>query len=136
MGDTFVARVVLAMTADAYTISEPGGTVELYLNASIDFANWNYLLLGSISGTEPGTLLPGGRVTLPLNWDLFTNIVINMVNGPIFQNFMGKLDMNGTATATLNLPPVPGAAGLTLYFAYALKPYDFASNPVAIDIVP
>jgi hypothetical protein len=60
-----------------------------------------------------------------------------MINGPIFQNFMGSLDGTGSATATLNLPPVPGAAGLTMHYAYALNnPWDFVSNPVAVEIVP
>ena len=113
-----------------------GGLANFVLNAGADNANRNYFLLGSVSGTEPGTPLPGGLVTLPLNWDFFTNIVINMINGPIFQNFMGSLDGTGSATATLNLPPVPGAAGLIMYYAYALKPYDYVSNPVAVEIVP
>jgi hypothetical protein len=49
---------------------------------------------------------------------------------------MGQLDSQGSATAQLNLPPVPGFAGVTMYFAYALNgPWDFVSNPVPITIV-
>jgi len=37
----------------------------------------------------------------------------------------------------MNMLPFPGAAGLNLYFAFALiGPCDFASNPVVIEIVP
>jgi hypothetical protein len=50
---------------------------------------------------------------------------------------MGILDASGTATAQLNAPPVPGFAGVTMHYAYALNnPWDFVSNPVAIEIVP
>jgi hypothetical protein len=100
-------------------------------------ANRNYLVLGGLSGTQPGKLLPGGTAWLPLNWDLFTDLVVQLVNTPNLQDFMGTLDEEGGGEAILNLPPVPGAAGITLYFAYAVNgPWDFASNPVAIDIIP
>ena len=53
-------------------------------------------------------------------------------------NFMGTLDGAGSSNATFDtLAPIPGAAGLTMHFAYALNnPWDFVSNPVGIEIVP
>ena len=44
----------------------------------------------------------------------------------------------GGGSATFDtLAPIPGAAGINLYFAYALNaPWDFASNAVVIAIVP
>jgi len=96
----------------------------------------DYLLLGSVSGTAPGKPLPGGLATLPLNHDLFTNLVIAYTNTVVFQNFQGYLNGAGSATAQLNLPLLPGAAGITMHFAYALPPFDFVSNPVAIELVP
>jgi hypothetical protein len=103
----------------------------------VDNAKRNYILLGSVSGTEPGTPLPGGQVTLPLNWDIFTNLIIGLINSPVFYDFMKTLDTSGYSKAQLNLGPVPGAAGITMHFAYALnKPWDFVSNPVGIKIVP
>jgi hypothetical protein len=64
-------------------------------------------------------------------------MVMKMVNSFLFQDFMGALDGNGKAAAQMNLPPVPGFAGTTLTFAYAINaPWDFASNPVAVEIVP
>jgi hypothetical protein len=111
--------------------------VNFYLTADWDNANRQYIMLGSISGTVPGTKLPGGTVTLPLNWDLFTNIVITYGNTVLFQDFLGTLSDEGYGAAQLNLGPIPGAAGLTMHFAYALNnPWDFASNPVGIEIVP
>ena len=116
-----------------------GGVIRFILNAETDNANRNYLLLGGLTGTDPGIPLPGGKATLPLNWDLFTNLAISLINTPAFSNFMGKLDGTGSATATFDtLGPLPsGSAGLTLYFAYALNsPWDFASNPINIEVLP
>jgi hypothetical protein len=72
-----------------------------------------------------------------MNWDGFTALVVRLINTPVFQNFMGALDMSGKALATFDtLGPVPGSAGLTLSFAYGLSgPWDFASNGVNVEIV-
>ena len=94
------------------------------------------MILGSVTGTSPGTMLPSGEV-LPLNWDLFTNLVISLMNASIFQYFYGTLDGSGEAATAFNLPAGTGAAGAKLYFAYALyMPWGGASNPVEIEIVP
>jgi S-formylglutathione hydrolase FrmB len=126
------------LVSDQETIPEStGGEATFYLTAGWAHANRNYILLGSISGTDPGTPLPGSTVTLPLNWDFFTNLIVTYANSIIFQDFMGTLSDEGFATAQLNLTPVLGAAGITMHFAYALNnPWDFVSNPVEIQIVP
>jgi hypothetical protein len=136
--DVFLARLSQGLHVDVHTLSAAtGGKVHFSLDASLDNAFRNYFLLGSISGTEPGIPLPGGMATLPLNWDFFLMLVINMINGPIFQDFAGVLDSSGKGTASFNLPAGTGATGLSMYYAYALnKPYDFVSNPVMIQIVP
>lgn len=128
-----------ALSADVDQISaSAGGVVHFSLTAGAAHAGRSYLLLGSASGTVPGTQLPGGLAVLPLNWDLFMSLVIGQLNTAVFSNFLGSLDGNGSANAAFDtLGPVPGAAGLTLHFAYALnKPWNFASNAVGIDIVP
>jgi hypothetical protein len=126
-----------ALASDVTTLPEAGGTATLNLFGYERNANRNYLVLGSVSGTSPGTPLPGGMATLPLNWDVFTGLTIDLANTPVFSNFLGVLGADGNATATLNLPPVPGTAGLKMYFAYALNnPWDVVSNPVTIEIVP
>lgn len=125
------------LATDADTVPEAGGTVNFHLCGYGDKAGRNYILLGSVSGTEPGTPLPGGQAVLPLNWDAFTNTVLALVNTPVFTGFMGTLDGDGYAPASLNLPAVPGTAGLVMYFAYALNgPWDFASNAVSVEITP
>lgn len=111
-----------------------GGMAKMILLAGMPNANRNYIILGSLSGTSPGTPLPGGMATLPLNWDIFTSLGIDLINTPAFANFMGPLDGNGAGSATFDtLGAIPSAAGLTLYFAFAVaSPWDFVSNPVSI----
>jgi parallel beta-helix repeat protein len=133
----FSAGWTVPLYSDTYVIPEDtGGVSNFIFNAGEDNANRNYILLGSVSGTDPGTPLPGGMATLPINWDAFTNIVLTLLNTSVFVNFLGTLDGSGTATAQLNVPPVTGFAPLTMHYAYALNnPWDFVSNPVAVEIV-
>lgn len=126
------------LAVDAYELSESaGGVVNFMLTAGEVNANRNYLLLGSTSGTEPGILLPGGSTTLPVNWDWFSSFELALLNTVFFNNFLGTLDAKGMANAQLYLPPLPsGSAGLAMYYAYCCdKPFDFASNPVVIEVV-
>jgi hypothetical protein len=114
-----------------------GASIHFTLDAGPAKAGRNYVLLGSVSGQSPGTPLPGGYAVLPLNWDILTDVMFELINGPAFQNFLGTLDGNGMATATLNAPPLPGFANVALYFAFCINnPFDYASNCQIIWIVP
>jgi len=135
--DFSIAGDPLRLLADANTLPSGGGTVNFSLNAGSAHAGRSYLLCSGLSGTEPGTLLPGGLVKIPLNRDGLTDFVLNRLNTPAFTGFRGVLDGSGTATAQLNAPAVPGLIGTTLFFAYAAaNPWDLASNAVAVEIVP
>jgi len=127
------------LVADVDSISvRTGGVVNFNLNAGVDNANRDYFLLASASGTQPGLNLPLGE-TLPLNWDLVTELFMKLANGPMALNFSGTLDKDGKASAKLDtLGPIPGnPAGVTLNFAYLLYyPFDFVSNPVGVQILP
>jgi hypothetical protein len=111
--------------------------VNFYLTAGISNANRYFGLLGSVSGTDPGTPLPGGLATLPINWDWFTDLMINLgVSGHPHFPLFGNLDGDGNAQATLTLPGMLlHPEDITMSFAYCLEgpPWDFASN--AVDIV-
>jgi hypothetical protein len=136
--DAFVARVAMALSADVNTLPIEGdGVVNFVLSAGVANANRNYLLLGSVSGTSPGTVLPGGQAVLPLNLDYFTDFVILKINTKLFFDFLGTLNAFGDGTAQLNTkgmkPISPGCIGTVMHFAYFLS-WDFASNPVAIEI--
>jgi len=129
-----------SLVSDVNQISEAtGGKATFTLDATIDNAGRKYILLGGISGATPGTPLPGGMVTLPVNFDLLTNFIFGLINTPVFSNFLGVLNQNGQATAAWDtIQPLPaGTAGLCVNFAYALNgPWDYVSNFVIIDIVP
>jgi hypothetical protein len=116
-----------------------GGTATFTLRGSKGNARRTYVLLAGLSGTMPGTRLPGGPgngVTLPLNLDAPSALSIYPSARLMFVNFIGVLDAAGNATARLVLPAVPGTAGLQVAFAYALaSPFDFASTPAQIAIV-
>jgi len=140
--DTFDAACcqgLYPLERDTFVISQDlGGAVNFILDSGPIHGNRNYLLFGGATGTEPGFALPGGLATLPVNWDIFTNLVLSLANTPAFQGFLGTLDGSGTATAKLDtFGPVPGSAGITLFFAFGLNnDWDYVSNPVTVKIVP
>jgi len=114
-------------------------TVDFHLEAGSDHAFRIYVLVASFSGTEPGTPLPGGLMTIPLNYDSLTQLVITSLNGASFIDFLGTLDGGGSAVARLDtlVPLDPALIGQTAHFAYALfPPWDFASNAMPILIGP
>lgn len=127
-----------ALEADKFKIPPySGGVIQFTLCGGPGSENREYILFASLSGTVPGTPLPGNLATLPLKWDAFSDLVIAFLNTPIFQNFTGTLDSQGKASAVLDtLGPVPVTSGLNLYFAFGLgKPWDFASNPIVVGIL-
>lgn len=127
-----------SLTVDTHIIPEStGGVVNLAINGGSANASRFYLILGSVTGTNIGIPLPGGQATLPLNWDIFTNLMIGVINTPLLQAFYGQLNANGESTAVLTMTPMTGIAGISMYFAYGIEnPWDFASNPTQIIIVP
>ena len=114
------------------------GSFKFNLYGAPENDNRTYIMLGSVTGTAPGNALPGNLAILPLNWDPFTDLVIKYMNSSFFVNFMGVLDPSGGGTAQFNtIAPIPGMAGVTFSFAYAMrKPWDFVSNPINIEVVP
>lgn len=131
-------HIASPLEADPIDLPLTGGQVDFPLDAGKDNGNRSYLVVGGVTGMIPGMMLPGGQVTLPINWDIFSDIVMGLVNSPMFSNFMGKLAADGTAAAQMIVPSMPSsAAGLVIYFAYCLNsPFNYVSNPVAIEVVP
>jgi hypothetical protein len=129
-----------SLWADAYSIPvSTGDVVGFSLDAGSGNASRSYLLLGTLSGMEPGFTLPGG-LNVPLNWDVFTDFILTLLVTPVFQNFLGNLDGSGQSTATLDtlgsLDPV--LVGYTAHFGFVLSQppaWDFVSNviPVVFD---
>jgi hypothetical protein len=115
-----------------------GGVVNFSLDASETNADRTYLVVTGMSGTSPGTPLPGGEANLPINMDILTEIAFTLLNSPMFENFLFVLNGDGQSTAKLalpgNLPTV--LIDNYMYFAYCLNaPFDLASNPVGVKFV-
>jgi predicted acyl esterase len=79
--------------------------ISFALRSSPAFAGNAYWLLGSLLGQGPAIPLPGGDV-LHLWFDGLTSDLLNAAGNPLFLNFVGTLDANGSAQATLDLRPV------------------------------
>jgi hypothetical protein len=130
----------LRLQTDVDTLSEAaGGIVNFSLNTGPLHGGRNYILLGSVSGTNPGTSLPGDKVTLPLNFDFFTSVVFLYLNTPLFHDFLGVLDGAGQGSAQLDTGGAmpPGSAGHIMYFAFTLNnPFNYVSNPAKVIVVP
>jgi hypothetical protein len=126
-----------SLSPDARTITaSTGTTITFALDAGASHAGQAYLLLASDAGAAPGTLLPGGLVTLPLARDWFTDFVLARLNTPLFSGFYGALDGSGQATAQLKAPALSSAmAEMEFTFAFAtMNPFDFASRAVSVEI--
>ncbi|MFH2001160.1 MAG: hypothetical protein ABIK28_15875, partial [Planctomycetota bacterium] len=130
-GDTLVVGLTPELSAAA------GGKVPMFLeNERVD-AGRTYAVVGSVTGTNPGW--PVGSVVIPINYDIFTEVVIGFWNIAPFVNFQSTLDTQGRAMATLDYSGTldPGAVGAVMNYAFVLAgPFDTASNAVAVPIVP
>ena len=127
---------LLADTAELSTAAVDAVGFDLVAGAA--FAGRSYVLLATLSGTQPGVSLPGG-VLLPLNPDAATQLVLASTGTESFEGFAGVLDGLGRAQATFTTPgPLgPAAVGLEADFAYlTLAPFDLASNAVRVVFAP
>lgn len=138
--DIFITLLLLdCLRADTGELSAGGGgEIAFSIDAKSRNSGRTYLLLGSASGTTPGHALPGGMATLPIVWDALTSGLLLFVNTPVCASFFGTLDGLGLAEADLKPGVIdPVFVGAELHFACCLRgPFDFASNPVRIEIVP
>jgi len=113
------------------------GAVGLGVDLGPGYAGSPYLLLPGISGSSPGQNY--GTFTLPLNIDgVSVSVFLYWLNTPSFAGFLGTLDGSGRATAAMSVPPgTPSITGLVVTVAgLSLNPFDIATNPVDVLIVP
>ncbi|MHC4377145.1 MAG: hypothetical protein ACYS26_11155 [Planctomycetota bacterium] len=89
-----------------------GGSVDLRAQFGPGSEGQLYWILGSASGSTPGTPFEGQIV--PLNVDSYTLLTLNPGTPPLANNF-GTLDLDGFGTATFSLPANsdPSFAGIT-----------------------
>ncbi len=115
------------------------------LAAGLENASNFYWVLGSITGTTPGT--PLGTVTLPLTSpDPYFDWTLLNYNAPPIPNSVGLLDASGNAAPLFDFGPAspPGLAGLTFYHAaivvdaslIGLEGITMVTNPTFATLVP
>lgn len=133
-----------ALAASTAELSISGaGRVDFALEAGSGAAGAAYALVGSISGSSPGTPIDG--IVLPLNivgdpWFWLTVVAANSSN---LQGNFGVLDARGSSRAALVLPNNAPAsiAGATLHHAFVTLDQSsarlaFASNAVPLRLLP
>jgi len=129
----------IPLTVDDYTLSaKDGGVCNFALHGGMANANRYYGIFAGITGTSPGFALPGGFVTMPINWDNFTVMVLLNLNSPLFANFYGQMDADGNASAKIDTygPFNASSVGMGLSFAFTCAyPFDYVSNPVTITVI-
>jgi len=134
-GATGAARVLsprtLALCADSHLLAvKASAPIDLHIDAGPTFAGATYELVGSISGTEPGTTYAGLPLELnPGRYFKFT-LAFNPI-GPL-RPPVGVLDAQGRATATFAPPRLASAKWLVgRTFHHALVIYDAAGNALS-----
>ncbi len=80
-----------------------GGVHPLRIHAGSGSAGRPYLILGSVTGTSPGTPVLGA--TLPLVADAWFATTLANPNSKVLVNTLGVLGPAGTADASIALPP-------------------------------
>jgi hypothetical protein len=143
-GDTDGVAVVdmgadefLTLKGNKHTLSSAaGGTIRFFMNIGPGNGNRLYVIVGGMTGIDPGTPLPGGLVTLPLNWDAYTDIVLAHLNTPNFENFLGHLNPVGRTEATLHFDKLhPLLIGETMHYAATCNgPFNVVTNYFHVDI--
>ncbi|MBC8405717.1 MAG: hypothetical protein H8E15_10850 [Planctomycetes bacterium] len=68
-------------------------------------AGWNYQILGSFSGTSPGTTYMG--TYMPLNIDVLTELIYRQPFSLPISDFSGQMDQNAEAFAEMRLGQIP-----------------------------
>jgi hypothetical protein len=134
----FLAQTLISDTKEL-SLTAKQKDVIFSLDAGAANAGRFYSLLASLSGSAPGTTLPGG-LNMPLNMDIITDLSIIYSNGENFQNFSGTLGDTGGAVANLyvgRLLDDPAFIGTVITFAFILWPgpgFDFASNAWDVEV--
>ena len=102
---------------DPHSLSA-GGDRHMRVDAGPAFADRVFLVLGTVSGTDPGIEMPGG-LHLPLNPDFWFWMGLHNAGRFPVACGLGQLDANGRVDATFALPPGVGRglAGLTVHHA-------------------
>jgi len=119
-----------------------GGFQTFDIDAGPDRAGSFYIVLGSVTGTDPGIPFPPFHI--PLNFDFYFSLTLTSPGGTFMASSIGFLDDEGEmddAGFTIPAGTNPEFAGLTLHHAFAVfHPVttflEFVSNPVELEVMP
>jgi len=97
-----------------------GGTRGLFMRAGEARGGDAYVLLASLSGSQPGTIDPLTGFTIPINVDAYTLFFLQNGGGAILFPWVGLLDADGRADATYAVAPGTSASfvGLTVHHTF------------------
>jgi len=91
-----------SLEADVASLSlEEGGTQRLVLDAGAAYAGREYMIVGSASGTFPGTAYDA--VNVPLNYDDYSEKLLEVYRKAPCFSFYGRLDAKGRAFPFIRL---------------------------------
>ena len=114
-------EVVIRLTGSGS--GQPGTPITLSLSAPSD-GGLPYVV---------GSALGGGPIPIDTRWlnlslDAMLDASVNGYLPMIFQNYAGILNASGKATATLNIPNLPGLKGIRIYTAFLTLKQGAPSN--------
>lgn len=128
------------LLADGSTVARDarvGSSVALTLKAPSGAGLPYVVMTSATAGTMPLDLR---HVRVGMDWILVTSLT-NSAPG-VFRDYFGALDDRGAGAASLDLPPVPGLAGLSFHTAFVVvdpaAPSGIGqiSNTVTVRVVP
>jgi hypothetical protein len=125
-----------------FVFAAQGGVQSLTIRPGPAHAGEIYMLLGSFEGIVPAFPLEG--FDLPLVFDGYTATQFASNGGPLVSSWIGTLDAQGQALATVTIPPLVGSlstfVGRTVWHsALTLSPLGSVSavtNAVALSFAP
>lgn len=130
-------RTARALRADRLALSSSaGGSVNFSIDTGPANAGKLHLLVGSLSGTQPGT--PAGALVLPLNYDAYTALTLSAPNSAFLPGSLGSLDPQGKGASALSLPGgLTPPYGLTAHHAVVVidaanLSVTLVSNPIGL----
>lgn len=130
------------LKADVASLSlVEGGKQKLIIDAGKAYAGREYLVVGSASGTFPGT--QWDSLIVPLNYDIYSEALFALYRKPPCVSFSGHLDSQGRAYPEIALAgnSIKLVTGKTYYHAaiiYDAKKtrIDNATNAVELLVLP
>ncbi len=105
-----------------------GGTQTFAFDCGAARAFNIYALIASASGTRPGTPSPLGPQLIPLNFDVWTSVSLDLSNSVVWTNSLWFLDAAGKGNASFNVPPALVGWPHTLHHAVIALDINLAST--------